>query len=210
VAELLRTLLPYWRGCGVDARWAVVRGTPPFFRVTKRLHNWLHGSRGDGGDLGAAELALFDRVSAWHADALAREVAPGDVVLLQDPQTAPLVASRIRQASSTPLPRRSPLVPARTCCSPVPRWVAWRTTPRGRVPHGSGALERALDRAAAPRACGLRGLDGEILGHRPSVAAGPGSQVVIPVGGVGGAVRGRRTYRDSPLSSSVSRKRLRI
>jgi trehalose synthase len=92
VAELLRTLLPYWRGCGIDARWAVVRGTPPFFRVTKRLHNWLHGGRGDGGDLGAAELALVDRVSAWHADALARQVAPGDIVLLQDPQTAPLVA----------------------------------------------------------------------------------------------------------------------
>ena len=92
VAELLRTLLPYWRGCRANARWAVVRGTPPFFRVTKRLHNWLHGSRGDGGDLGAAELALFDRVSALHADALARQVAPGDVVLLQDPQTAPLVA----------------------------------------------------------------------------------------------------------------------
>ena len=45
VAELLRTLLPYWRGCRANARSAVVRGTPPFFRVTKRLHNWLHGSR---------------------------------------------------------------------------------------------------------------------------------------------------------------------
>ena len=105
VAELLRTLLPYWRGCGANARWAVVRGTPPFFRVTKRLHNWLHGSRGDGGDLGAAELALFDRVSAWHADALAGHVAPGDVVLLQDPQTALLVAPPARHRRSPPASR---------------------------------------------------------------------------------------------------------
>src|SRR5207237_10871694 len=51
VAELLRTLLPYWRAAGLDVRWVVVRAPPRFFVVTKRLHNWLHGHPGDGGQL---------------------------------------------------------------------------------------------------------------------------------------------------------------
>ena len=45
VAELLQTLLAYVRGVGVDARWVVIEGDPPFFEVTKRIHNHLYGSR---------------------------------------------------------------------------------------------------------------------------------------------------------------------
>src|SRR6185437_2826089 len=52
VAEMVRSLLAYARGAGVDARWVVIDGTPEFFRVTKRLHNALHGSPGDGSPLG--------------------------------------------------------------------------------------------------------------------------------------------------------------
>ena len=36
VAQLLRTLLPYWKGAGIDVRWVVLRGSGEFFRVTKR------------------------------------------------------------------------------------------------------------------------------------------------------------------------------
>ena len=46
VAEMLQSLLPYVRGAGIDARWAVIKGTPDFFRLTKRLHHALHGARG--------------------------------------------------------------------------------------------------------------------------------------------------------------------
>src|SRR6186997_1518110 len=42
VAEMLVSLLAYARGAGVDARWVVVNGDDPFFRVTKRIHNRLH------------------------------------------------------------------------------------------------------------------------------------------------------------------------
>ena len=45
VAEMLGPLLAYARGSGVDARWAVIGGDAPFFAVTKRLHNRLHGMR---------------------------------------------------------------------------------------------------------------------------------------------------------------------
>jgi hypothetical protein len=48
VAEMLHRLLGYARGIGFDARWIVLQGDPDFFRITKRLHNALHGERGDG------------------------------------------------------------------------------------------------------------------------------------------------------------------
>jgi trehalose synthase len=88
VAQLLRTLLPYWRGAGIDVRWMVLRGSAEFFRVTKRFHNHLQGQPGDGGVLGFDELATFDRAGHYHAGALASRLAPGDVVVLNDPQTA--------------------------------------------------------------------------------------------------------------------------
>ena len=51
VVELLLPLIGYAKGAGVDARWAVIEGNPEFFKVTKRIHNFLHGFEGDGGDL---------------------------------------------------------------------------------------------------------------------------------------------------------------
>ena len=61
VVELLRPLLGYSRGGGVDARWVVIAGEAPFFAITKRLHNHLHGIDGDGGPLGADERAVYER-----------------------------------------------------------------------------------------------------------------------------------------------------
>ncbi|HVX32341.1 MAG TPA: glycosyltransferase [Solirubrobacterales bacterium] len=90
VAEMLRSLLPYVRGAGVDTRWAVLREDPRFFALTKRLHNNLHGDRGDGGPLGRAEHSLYEgtlRRSAGHFEGL---IHRGDVVFLHDPQTAGL------------------------------------------------------------------------------------------------------------------------
>src|ERR1700730_10939570 len=60
VAELLRSLLAYARGAGVDARWAVITGSPEFFELTKRIHNQLHDFAGGGGTLGAAERAEYE------------------------------------------------------------------------------------------------------------------------------------------------------
>ena len=54
VVELLRPLIAYARGAGVDARWLVIDGGAEFFDLTKRLHNRLHGAPGDGGPLDEA------------------------------------------------------------------------------------------------------------------------------------------------------------
>jgi trehalose synthase len=99
VAELLRSLLAYTRGAGVDSRWAVIAGDPEFFAITKRIHNRLHGSVGDGGALGAHERTHYEATLARAADGLSKLVGPDDIVFLHDPQTAGLVAPMKERAA---------------------------------------------------------------------------------------------------------------
>jgi trehalose synthase len=100
VAEMLRSLIGYARGAGLDARWVTIGGDNEFFRVTKRLHNRLHGYAGDGGPLGEAERAVYERCTGEHAKLLAQRVGPDDVVLLHDPQTAGMIP-RLRQTGAS-------------------------------------------------------------------------------------------------------------
>ena len=100
VVEMLRPLLGYCRGAGVDARWAVIKGQPEFFAITKRLHNRLHGFAGDGGPLGGAEREVYDQTLAASAQELAQVVHPLDIVILHDPQTAGLAAA-VRETGAT-------------------------------------------------------------------------------------------------------------
>jgi len=100
VAEMLQTLLAYARGAGVDARWVVIQGDPEFFTVTKRIHNHLYGSPGDGGPLGAAERVAYERTVHENAAELRALVRPRDVVVLHDPQTVGL-ARAVREAGAT-------------------------------------------------------------------------------------------------------------
>jgi trehalose synthase len=99
VAELLRSLLAYARGVGIDAQWIVIKGDPGFFAITKRLQNKLYGMPGDGGPLGSNERRYYERV--LHADATELHVLvrPGDVVLLHDPQTAGLAPELVRMGA---------------------------------------------------------------------------------------------------------------
>ena len=100
VAELLQSLLAYARGGGVDTRWVVVGGNPAFFQITKRIHNHLHGSAGDGGPLGEAEHRVYEETLRDNAAELARTVAPSDIVFLHDPQTAGLIDA-VRETGAT-------------------------------------------------------------------------------------------------------------
>ncbi|MGZ5356929.1 MAG: glycosyltransferase, partial [Solirubrobacterales bacterium] len=91
VAEMLQSLLAYARGAGVDVRWAAVSGNPEFFRITKRLHNRLHGAAGDGGELGGAEREVYEQALVPAAEELGKLVSPEDIVYIHDPQPAPLL-----------------------------------------------------------------------------------------------------------------------
>ena len=93
VAELLQTLLAYARGAGIDARWVVIEGDPRFFEITKRLHNHLYGTPGDGGLLGSAERGDYEETIERNVSELLSLVDVGDIVVLHDPQTAGLAAA---------------------------------------------------------------------------------------------------------------------
>jgi trehalose synthase len=99
VAEMLHSLLPYVRGMEIDSRWAVMSGTPEFFRVTKRLHHALHGSAGDGSELGDGARAVYERVTEQNADELEALVRPRDFVILHDPQSAGLISALKRRGA---------------------------------------------------------------------------------------------------------------
>jgi trehalose synthase len=91
VAEMLRGLLPYARGAGVDIRWVVLPERDGFFAVTKRIHNRLHGDEGDGGPLDEEARRAYEGALSPSAEELGRLVESGDVIYLHDPQTAGLV-----------------------------------------------------------------------------------------------------------------------
>ena len=101
VAEMLQGLLAYARGARVETRWLVLDGSAEFFQLTKRIHNLLHGSDGDGGPLGERERELYESVLADNLSALRERVRPGDVVLLHDPQTAGMVDGPSRERAPT-------------------------------------------------------------------------------------------------------------
>jgi trehalose synthase len=91
VAEMLRSLIGYARGAGLDMRWVAIPGDEAFFRVTKRIHNRLHGQPGDDGELGEPERRVYERACEANAKLLVGTIERGDVVLLHDPQTAGMV-----------------------------------------------------------------------------------------------------------------------
>ncbi len=97
VAEMLHVLLGYVRGIGIDTRWLVIDGNPAFFEVTKRLHNHLYGSDGDGGSLDGEAHQIYRDALRPEVDALMSHLREGDLAVLHDPQTAGLAESAKRR-----------------------------------------------------------------------------------------------------------------
>ena len=91
VAELLHVLLGYARGAGIATEWEVVDADPAFFAITKRIHNRLYGTQGDGGRLGEAERRHYEETLARNAQAVLASVRSQDVVIVHDPQPAGLI-----------------------------------------------------------------------------------------------------------------------
>ena len=88
---MLATLIGYARGAGLEAEWLVIEGDAEFFAVTKRIHNGLYGSPGDGRELGSREREIYERTAAVNVGRICDEVRPGDVVIVHDPQPAGLI-----------------------------------------------------------------------------------------------------------------------
>ncbi len=99
VAEMLQVLIGYTCDAGIDARWMVMSGDADFFAITKRIHNRLHGVAGDTGELGTREAAHYTDVAFANAVSLGKQLRQGDVVLLHDPQTAPMALPLAEQGA---------------------------------------------------------------------------------------------------------------
>jgi trehalose synthase len=87
VAEMLPRIVSLLGELGVPTRWIVI-GTQRerFFPLTKRIHNLIHGS-GDP-SFSPDDAALYETVSRELAEELAPLLAPGDLLVVHDPQPA--------------------------------------------------------------------------------------------------------------------------
>ena len=101
VAEMLQSLLAYVHAMGIDARWMVIDGNPDFFRVTKRIHNQLHGAPGDGGELGTDEARIYEEATKDNLEEFRALVDPEDIVIIHDPQPAGLIKAAKDKGAAT-------------------------------------------------------------------------------------------------------------
>src|SRR3989338_3847472 len=84
VAEILNRMIPFFKELGVDARWDVIKGGEDFYRVTKMMHNALHGH--------AESFTLRDfKCYQEYTDRNLSEMdLEADMLLIHDPQPAGL------------------------------------------------------------------------------------------------------------------------
>jgi trehalose synthase len=85
VAEILAHLVPLCKQIGVDIHWDIIKGTGPFFDVTKKFHNALHGNMEN---ITHEEFDLFMETTRKNLDELP---IYGDVMFIHDPQPAALI-----------------------------------------------------------------------------------------------------------------------
>ncbi len=88
VAEINYTLIPLMADAGLDVEWRILRGSEPFFEVTKAMHNALQG---DPRALTAQEEETYRRHNEANAEELPADEY--DFVVVHDPQPAALIAS---------------------------------------------------------------------------------------------------------------------
>lgn len=88
VAEILKGLVPLMEEVGLRVRWDLIRGSPAFFGVTKKIHNALHG-RADA--LTEEEIAIYLETTRQNLETLDLS---GDFLFIHDPQPAGLVQAR--------------------------------------------------------------------------------------------------------------------
>lgn len=85
VAEMLPQMVTIFRELGVNMEWVVIGSSEPrFFRLTKQLHNLIHGSSTP--QLTGDDRALYDAVSRENADSFRAHLRAGDLLVVHDPQ----------------------------------------------------------------------------------------------------------------------------
>jgi trehalose synthase len=88
VAEILSRLVPLLNQLGVDVRWQTISAEAKFFKVTKKLHNALHGKDEPISD---DEFSLFRETTKKNLDLIDFS---GDILFIHDPQPVALIAKK--------------------------------------------------------------------------------------------------------------------
>lgn len=91
VAEMMPGIMSMLNDVGLTMRWGVIHtGDQEFFRLTKQIHNMIHDNPATGVELGPAEAQLYEAVNRENAISLRKELQPGDIIVVHDPQPLPL------------------------------------------------------------------------------------------------------------------------
>ena len=88
VAEILHKLIPLKQALGLNAQWEVISGPVEFYKCTKTFHNALQGNSVQPH---ANELTAYEEANQVFADANRDLLESADVVVVHDPQPAPLL-----------------------------------------------------------------------------------------------------------------------
>lgn len=89
VAEILMKLVPLMEELGIKTRWEVIQGDNEFYDCTKRFHN---GLQGNSVTLPSHLLRAFERTNEANAEELRGSLTEADIVIIHDPQPAPLLS----------------------------------------------------------------------------------------------------------------------
>ncbi|MFH1530035.1 MAG: glycosyltransferase [Pseudomonadota bacterium] len=89
VAEILHRMVPLMQELGLETRWEVIEGEGAFFDATKTFHN---GIQGDPVELSPALMDAYRATNEANAERLRPILEAADIVVIHDPQPAPLLA----------------------------------------------------------------------------------------------------------------------
>jgi len=89
VAEILAKMVPLMQETGINTTWEVITGDESFFQCTKGFHNALQGNRID---IPEALLRAYEEANQRNAKSLQPLLEEADIVIVHDPQPAPLLS----------------------------------------------------------------------------------------------------------------------
>ena len=88
VAEILAKMVPLMQELGLDASWEVITGDDLFYACTKTFHNALQGNPVNPT---ASQLQAYEDNNTRNAETLRGTLEDADIVIIHDPQPAPLL-----------------------------------------------------------------------------------------------------------------------
>lgn len=90
VAEMLKSIIPFAKGLGINANWYTIKGNDEFFSVTKKFHNMLQGVKSP---------ITLEEIFGAYLETIEKNVLntfiASDLVIVHDPQPAALVMNGV-------------------------------------------------------------------------------------------------------------------